>query len=106
MYENSPETVRGKHRHKKSAHLLVCLTGSCKVYVNNGQQEDLFLLENPSQALYLAPEDWREMYDFSEDCRLFCFSNQHYDPNDYIYIPYSFTTNSIALKTLEEMSID
>lgn len=105
MYENSPETVRGKHRHKMSTHLLICLAGSCKVYVNNGQREELFQLKHPSQTLYLAPEDWREMFDFSKDCRLFCFSNQHYDPNDYIYIPYPFTDNPMALKAPEKITI-
>lgn len=90
----STETVRGKHRHKKSIHFLVCLTGSCKVYINNGQHEEVFLLDHPSKILYLVPEDWREMYDFSKDCRLFCFSNEHYDPNDYIYTPYPFTVDT------------
>jgi dTDP-4-dehydrorhamnose 3,5-epimerase-like enzyme len=88
IYNNSPECVRGRHRHKKSTHVLHCIEGSCKVRVNNGFQESTFVLENNNELLYLAPSDWREMYDFSENCVLMCISNQFYDTVDYINIPY------------------
>jgi dTDP-4-dehydrorhamnose 3,5-epimerase-like enzyme len=88
IYNNSTESVRGNHRHHKTNHLLVCLSGSCKVYVNNGKTENVFQLNNPNQILHLEPIDWREMYDFSEDCILSCFCDELYDPSDYIYTPY------------------
>ena len=88
IYNNSPESIRGNHRHHRTNHLLICLSGSCKVYVNNGKTEDTFLLNNPNQILQLEPIDWREMYDFSEDCILSCFCDEMYDASDYIYTPY------------------
>lgn len=88
IYNNSPECIRGNHRHHKTNHLLVCLSGSCKVYANNGKTENIFLLNNPNQILQLEPIDWREMYDFSEDCVLTCFCDEMYDASDYIYTPY------------------
>ena len=27
---------------------------------------------------------WKDMYDFSRDSVLLCFSNEHYDPGEYI----------------------
>lgn len=89
IYNNSTESIRGKHRHHQTNHLLICLSGSCKVYVNNGKTENIFQLNHPNQLLYLEAIDWREMYDFSEDCILSCFCDELYDPSDYIYTPYS-----------------
>jgi len=90
IYNNSPECIRGNHRHHKTNHLLVCLSGSCKVYSNNGKKENVFLLNNPNQILQLEPIDWREIYDFSKDCVLTCFCDELYDPDDYIFKPYCF----------------
>jgi dTDP-4-dehydrorhamnose 3,5-epimerase-like enzyme len=88
IYNNSPQCVRGKHRHKKSTHILHCMEGSCKVRVKNGTQVSTYVLTNNNELLYLDPTDWREMYDFSENCILMCISNQFYDKEDYITIPY------------------
>lgn len=88
IYNNTSEGVRGKHRHKKSTHMLHCVEGSCKVMINNGFYRSHYSLENKTQILRIDPSDWREMYDFSEDCILACFSNELYDSSDYIYKPY------------------
>lgn len=79
---------RGGHRHKKNQQLLVCLQGSCTVYVNNGKEEREFVLPNPATALYLLPEDWHLMKNFSEDSILLVIASEPYDVNDYIDEPY------------------
>lgn len=87
IYE-AGHTARAGHRHHRTWHALVCLTGSCRVYNNNGTQEDIFLLTNPRQCLVLQPEDWHSMDLFSEDAILLVMSNELYDKDDYIYEPY------------------
>lgn len=67
---------------------MICSSGPCKVYVNNGNSKSVFLLNSPTQILHLDPVDWREMYDFSNDCILSCFCDEMYNPSDYIYTPY------------------
>jgi hypothetical protein len=85
---DAEDEVRGGHRHKYSTHALTCVAGSCKIYVNNGEKEEVFDLNSPEKCLILEPEDWREMYDFDEKTILLCMSNQFYDPDDYINDPY------------------
>ena len=87
IYE-AGHTARAGHRHHRTWHALVCLTGSCRVYNNNGTQEDTFLLTNPRQCLVLQPEDWHIMDLFSDDAILLVMSNELYDKDDYIYEPY------------------
>ncbi|GAB3801501.1 FdtA/QdtA family cupin domain-containing protein [Spirosoma humi] len=87
IYE-AGHTARAGHRHRRTWHALVCLTGSCRVYNNNGTQEDIFLLTNPRQCLVLQPEDWHIMDLFSDNAILLVMSNELYDKDDYIYEPY------------------
>ncbi|QKF66482.1 WxcM-like domain-containing protein [Arcobacter venerupis] len=75
---------RGGHRHKKTIQALMSLGGSCEVYVNNGQKEEIFLLDSPTKCLILEPEDWHTMDKFSEGSTLLVFSSEFYDKDDYI----------------------
>jgi quercetin dioxygenase-like cupin family protein len=75
---------RGGHRHKKTTQALIILGGSCEIYVNNGQKEEIFLLDSPTKCLIVEPEDWHTMDKFSEGSTLLVFSSEFYDKDDYI----------------------
>lgn len=79
---------RGGHRHRKTIQALVCLGGSCEVYVNDGLKEETVLLDSPSKCLILQPEDWHTMDNFSHGSTLLVFSSEYYDKDDYIYEEY------------------
>jgi hypothetical protein len=85
---DSVEQNRGGHRHHETTHALMCVHGSCKVYVNNGTKERTYILNSPEECLILDPKDWREMFDFSTNTILLCASNQYYNPDDYIFERY------------------
>lgn len=87
IYE-AGHTARAGHRHQRTWQALICLSGSCRVYNNNGTQEETFLLTNPRQCLVLQPADWHIMDSFSDDAILLVISNELYDKDDYIYEPY------------------
>jgi hypothetical protein len=87
IYDSENE-IRGGHRHRYSSHALICVSGSCRVYVNDGENEEVFELDSPEKCLMLEPKDWRKMYDFDSSSILFCMSNQYYDPDDYITESY------------------
>lgn len=82
------DVSRGGHRHHKTWNALICLHGSCRVYSNDGYQEEYFLLNNPSSCLILEPKDWHTMDSFSSDAILLVLSNECYDLADYIDEPY------------------
>jgi len=75
---------RGFHSHNQLQQALICVKGSVKVLVKTPQQEEVITLNDPSEALYIGPMIWREMYDFSEDAVLLVLASEHYDENDYI----------------------
>ncbi|PZR24364.1 MAG: hypothetical protein DI535_22075 [Citrobacter freundii] len=83
------DSVRGGHRHKQTIQAAICLKGRCSIYNDNNQTKEEFLLDSPAKCLLLHPEDWHQMFAFSEDAMLMVLASEYFDPEDYIYEPYS-----------------
>ena len=88
-YIYNVSSKRGGHRHHKTIQALISLNGSCEVYVNNGKEEQTFLLDSPDKSLILEPQDWHTMDKFSKDTILLVLASEYYDINDYIDEEYS-----------------
>mgnify|MGYP006095879657 CR=1 FL=1 len=79
---------RGGHRHKRTSQALICLSGSCEVYVHDGKLETTFLLDRPDKCLILNPSDWHTMDQFSSNSSLLVLASEFYEENDYIEARY------------------
>lgn len=75
---------RGLHAHKRLEQVLICVSGSVKIKVDDGNGKKIFKLSNPSKGLYIGPGIWREMYDFSKSAVLLVLASEYYDEEDYI----------------------
>jgi dTDP-4-dehydrorhamnose 3,5-epimerase-like enzyme len=75
---------RGGHRHKKTIQALICLGGSCEIYLNDGIEEKMIVLDTPNKCLIVEPKDWHTMDKFSQGSTLFVFASEYYDRDDYI----------------------
>lgn len=84
MYDTGKGVRRGYHAHKSLEQILVCIHGSCKVLLDNGEEKKIVLLEKPYEGLYIANTMWREMYDFSADAVLLVLASDFYKEEDYI----------------------
>ena len=82
------DSVRGKHRHHKTIQAAVCISGSCVIHNNNGQDTQKFLLNSPDKCLVLYPEDFHSMSQFTHNAILMVLASEFFDPGDYIYEPY------------------
>ena len=85
------ESQRGGHRHITTRQAAICIQGSCKIYNNNGEKEEVFVLDTPTRCLILEPEDWHTMFDFSPDAILMVIASEPFNKADYIYEPYPDT---------------
>jgi len=79
-----PGVPRGFHAHRELEQIAVCVSGQCRMVVDNGRQRDEVLLNTPSRAIRIGRMIWREMHDFSTDCVLLVLASEHYDEQDYI----------------------
>ncbi len=84
MYDTKRYVRRGYHAHKKLRQLLICVHGSCKIHLDDGNEVMEVTLDSPSRGLYLGNGIWREMYDFSSDAVLISLASELYDEADYI----------------------
>ncbi len=75
---------RGFHAHKKLKQLLICVSGKCKIFLDNGDETQVVVLDEPNKGLYIENDIWREMYDFTKDAVLLVLASEYYDENDYI----------------------
>lgn len=100
MYDTKREVHRGFHAHKKLEQILICIHGSCKILLDNGNEKKVVSLERPYEGLYISNDMWREMYDFSEDAVLLVLASEYYDEKDYIrdYSEFINFVNSRGLK--------
>ena len=84
MYNTAPDAVRGKHAHRELQQLLICLHGSCKILMDDGEERVTVTLDKPWEGLGISNAIWREMYDFSPDAVLMVLASAPYDERDYI----------------------
>lgn len=84
MYDTGEGVRRGFHAHKSLEQILICIHGSCKILMDNGQEKKVVPLEKPYEGLYISNAIWREMYDFSEDAVLMVLASDFYNEEDYI----------------------
>ena len=84
IYGSDSEVVRGQHANRNSEFVLINVSGSSKVRVDNGFEEEIIELNRPRMGLYLPTMLWKDMYDFSVDSVLLVLANAHYDGHEYI----------------------
>ena len=76
---------RGFHAHKNLKQVYICVSGSCKVMLDDGKHKIDVVLDNPSEGLLFDTNVvWREIYDFSKDAVLLVLASDYYDEQDYI----------------------
>jgi dTDP-4-dehydrorhamnose 3,5-epimerase-like enzyme len=83
------DSRRGGHRHKTTIQAAICIQGRCRIYNNDGQTENQFILDKPNKCLILETRDWHTMLDFSADAILMVLASEYFDQQDYIFEPYT-----------------
>lgn len=84
MYGTGPDVRRGYHAHKCLKQMLICVSGKCKILLDDGKEKKVVPLDKPNQGLYVGNAVWREMFDFSPDAVLMVLASELYDEQDYI----------------------
>jgi dTDP-4-dehydrorhamnose 3,5-epimerase-like enzyme len=75
---------RGFHAHRELEQIAVCVSGSCRMLMDDGRIKESILLDSPSKAIRIPKMIWHEMHDFSTDCVLLVMASDIYDETDYI----------------------
>jgi dTDP-4-dehydrorhamnose 3,5-epimerase-like enzyme len=98
IYGTKADVARGFHAHKKLQQVAVCVSGKCRIILDNGNKREELWLDSPAKGLLIGDLVWREMHDFSNDCILLVMASEHYDESDYIRDYEDFLTSSKGAK--------
>lgn len=78
------DVARGFHAHRELFQLAVCVAGSCRMRMNDGERQEDIWLDNARKTILLPPMVWHEMHEFSENCVLLVLASDIYKESDYI----------------------
>lgn len=84
IYKTQPGLARGFHAHKQLQQVAVCVSGKCRMVLDDGNKREELWLDSPDKGLFIGDLVWREMHDFSDDCVLLVLASEYYDESDYI----------------------
>ena len=84
IFHTQQKVARGFHAHKELQQVAVCVSGFCRIVVDDGLNKESILLNTPLKGLLIDKMQWHELHDFSEDCVLLVLASAHYEESDYI----------------------
>jgi oxalate decarboxylase/phosphoglucose isomerase-like protein (cupin superfamily) len=81
---------RGGHAFRDTEELIVALSGSFDVILNNGQKEQRFSLNRSYNGVYVPKMMWRMLENFSTNSLALIIASTDYSDSDYIRNFYEF----------------
>ncbi|MDY2882890.1 MAG: FdtA/QdtA family cupin domain-containing protein [Romboutsia timonensis] len=78
------ESYRGAHAYYNTEQVLICVSGNLKIKCSDKNNEAVYELNKPDEALYIAPNVWRITFEHSPDAVLLVLSSLEYKEEDYI----------------------
>lgn len=83
LYDVPGGAERGGHAHKELNQLIVSMSGSFDVVLNDGTKSARFHLNRPYYGLFICPMIWRELDNFSSGSVCMVLASNFYDESDY-----------------------
>lgn len=84
IYDVPGGETRGGHAFKEQKELIISLSGSFDVIINNGKSIEKFSLNRSYYGLYVPSGCWRHMENFSTNALAMVLASTNYNENDYI----------------------
>jgi len=84
LFDVPSSAFRGGHSHIEQQEVLIALSGSFEVIVNDGESKKSFLLNKPNVGLHLPKGIWRELENFSSGAICLVMASDVFEETDYI----------------------
>ena len=83
LYDVPGGAERGGHAHKALSQLIIAMSGSFDVILDEGGEKKRFHLNRSYQGLYVCPMMWRELDNFSSGSVCMVLASNLYEESDY-----------------------
>ena len=84
LFDVPSSAFRGGHSHIEQHEVLIALSGSFEVTVNDGTNKKSYLLNKPNIGLHLPKGIWRELENFSSAAVCLVLASDVFEEADYI----------------------
>lgn len=107
VYDVPGGVTRGGHAEKQNEELVIAMSGSFSILIDDGKVSKTFILNRSYYGLYIPKGLWREIKDFSTNALALEFGSIAYDVNDYIrdyqeFLEYTKLPNQEQIVTKDE----
>ena len=83
LYDVPGGAERGGHAHKELHQLIIAMSGSFDVVLDDGHERRRVHLNRSYQGLYICPMIWRELDNFSSGSVCMVLASNRYHESDY-----------------------
>lgn len=84
LFDVPSTAFRGGHSHIEQHEVLIALSGSFEVTLNDGINKKSYLLNKPNIGLHLPKGIWRELENFSSGAVCLVLASDVFEESDYI----------------------
>jgi dTDP-4-dehydrorhamnose 3,5-epimerase-like enzyme len=84
LYDVPSGATRGGHAHITLSEVIIALSGSFDIVLNDGTKKRRFFLNRPHYGLFIPNGLWREIENFSSNSVAIALTSDFFDNNDYI----------------------
>lgn len=96
LYDVPGGAERGGHAHKDLHQLIIAMSGSFDIVLDDGNEQKRFHLNRSYHGLYICPMIWRKLDNFSSGSVCMVLASNPYDEADY-YRNYNEYLSSLAI---------
>ncbi len=104
LYDVPGGAERGGHAHKELQQLIIAMSGSFDVVLDDGVEKKRIHLNRSYCGLYVCPMIWRELENFSSGSVCMVLASSRYDESDY-YRNYNDYIGALAKMNLRSPSV-
>jgi oxalate decarboxylase/phosphoglucose isomerase-like protein (cupin superfamily) len=84
IYDVPGGAIRGSHAYKNLHEVVIALSGSFDVILNDGKEEKRWQLNRSYYGLYVPNMLWRTLENFSTNALCLILASETYDEKDYV----------------------
>lgn len=83
LYDVPGGAERGGHAHREMEQIIMAMSGSFNVLLDDGYEKKLVHLNRSFYGLYVCPMIWRDLNNFSSGSVCLSLASTYYDETDY-----------------------
>lgn len=84
LFDVPSTAFRGGHSHINQHEILIALSGSFEVVLDDGMKKKTFLLNKPNLGLHITTGIWRELQNFSSGAVCLVVASDVFEEADYV----------------------